>query len=245
MNERQMQTTEEKVDTSKALYASLVDTERSRIESKEHDTSSRSGNDAQDDGVDIRPIYDEEPMAMVQTTAKINVFTLGQQHTEQPEFNNKGEENKILKKHYKELFDSIKITSDKTIEHTTSLIGTNDKFKAQLQEKRISSKNLPRFSSNDMVHNHYLEEAKKKTQEHKRNSEPSLMPSSRSQSTTNGSKPKPRSNTQTSRNWSASKSSFTMTKTVPIAEHPRNSKTDSCVTKFLKEVNSRAKVPSN
>nr|GEY50946.1 putative ribonuclease H-like domain-containing protein [Tanacetum cinerariifolium] len=65
---------------------------------------------------------------------------------------------------------------------------------------RISSKNMPRFSSNDMVHNHYLEEAKKKTQEHNRNSEPSLMPSARSQSIANGSKPKPRSNTQTSRN---------------------------------------------
>nr|GEW77505.1 hypothetical protein [Tanacetum cinerariifolium] len=35
---------------------------------------------------------------------------------------------------------------------------------------RISSKNMPRFSSNDMVHNHYLEEAKKKTQERNRNS---------------------------------------------------------------------------
>ncbi|GJT63132.1 hypothetical protein Tco_1006665 [Tanacetum coccineum] len=31
-------------------------------------------------------------------------------------------------------------------------------------ESRNSSKNMPRFSSNDMVHNHYLEEAKKKTQ---------------------------------------------------------------------------------
>ncbi|GJY05457.1 hypothetical protein Tco_0371397, partial [Tanacetum coccineum] len=30
-------------------------------------------------------------------------------------------------------------------------------------ESRNSSKNMPRFSSNDMVHNHYLEEAKKKT----------------------------------------------------------------------------------
>nr|GEZ70407.1 hypothetical protein [Tanacetum cinerariifolium] len=36
-----------------------------------------------------------------------------------------------------------------------------------------------------------------------------------------------------------------MTKTVPIAKHLRNSRNDSCVTKFLKEVNSRAKVPSN
>nr|GEY45565.1 hypothetical protein [Tanacetum cinerariifolium] len=94
-------TTEEKVDTSKALDASSVDTECSRIESKEHDTSSRSRNDAHDDDdAYIRPIYDEEPMA-----------------------------------EYKELYDSIKITRAKTIEHTTSLIATNDKFKAQLQEK--------------------------------------------------------------------------------------------------------------
>nr|GEU58702.1 hypothetical protein [Tanacetum cinerariifolium] len=110
---------------------------------------------------------------------------------------------------------------------------------------RISSKNMLRFSSNDMVHNNYLEEAKKKTQEHSRNSKPSLLPSARSQSTANGSTPKPRSSTQTSRNWPASKSSFAMTKTMPIAEHPRNYRNDYCVTKFLKEVNSRAKVPSN
>nr|GFA90472.1 hypothetical protein [Tanacetum cinerariifolium] len=41
------------------------------------------------------------------------------------------------------------------------------------------------------------------------------------------------------------KSSFATTKTVPIAEHPRNSRNDSCVTKFLNEVNSSTKVPSN
>ncbi|GJU92611.1 hypothetical protein Tco_1317367 [Tanacetum coccineum] len=121
-----------------------------------------------------------------------------------------------------------------------------------------------RYSSNDMVHNHYLEEAKKKTQESGRNSRPSVMPSARSQSTTNGSKPKPRINNQKSRNWLASKTSCVTTKTVPIAEHSRNSRNfsdskhfvcstcqkcvfnanhDSCVTKFLNEVNSRAKIP--
>nr|GEV29536.1 hypothetical protein [Tanacetum cinerariifolium] len=397
VNERQMQTTEENVDTSKALDASSVNTESNKTESKEQDTSSKSGNDAHDVGADIRTIYDEEPLAKVQTTAEINVFAIGQHHTEQPEFNNEGEvdqnakechdtcplpailtdnqipehlyqslefkniclkktvaqfqkdfsrleahcvtlelkyqnhalkegqhsqfskeksneakvkhdidvlktinielehkmakllkENETLKKHYKELFDSIKITRVKTIEHTASLIATNDKFKAQLQEKwfaivalknelrkstgnitthylpkereaasakphhmiassnsRISSKNMPRFTLNDIVHNHYLEEAKKKTQERHKNSVPGLMPSARSQSTANGSKPKPRSNTQTYRNWPTSKSSFATTKIVPIAEHPRNSRNDSCVTKFLKEVNSRAKVPSN
>ncbi|GJU29307.1 hypothetical protein Tco_1172896 [Tanacetum coccineum] len=125
---------------------------------------------------------------------------------------------------------------------------------------------MPRFSSNDMVHNHYLEEAKKKTHESGRNSEPSVMPYTRSQSTTNDCKPKPRINNQNSRNWPASKTSCITTKTVPIAEHSRNSRNftdskhfvcstrqkrvfnanhDSCVTKFLNEVNSRAKVPSN
>nr|GEW50163.1 hypothetical protein [Tanacetum cinerariifolium] len=131
---------------------------------------------------------------------------------------------------------------------------------------RISSKNMTRFSSNDMVHNHYLEEAKKRTQECSRNSETSLMHSARSQNTANDSKPKPRINNQTFRNSPASKNSFIATKTVPIAEHSRNSRNfsdskhfvcstcqkcvfsanhDSCVTKFLKDVNSRAKVPSN
>nr|GEY40940.1 hypothetical protein [Tanacetum cinerariifolium] len=177
-----MQTTEEKVDTSKALDASSVDTER---KSKEQDTSSRSGNDVHADDADIRTIYNEEPMAEVQTTTEIDVFAIRQQHIEQPEFNNEGEvvqnakechdtwqrsqflkekgneakvkhdidvietinieleykvakllkENETLKKNYKELFDSIKITRSKTIEHTNSLIATNDKFKAQLQEK--------------------------------------------------------------------------------------------------------------
>nr|GEX16978.1 uncharacterized mitochondrial protein AtMg00810-like [Tanacetum cinerariifolium] len=49
------------------------------------DTSSRSGDDAHIDDADIRPIYDEEPMAEVQTTAEINDFSIGQQLSEQPE----------------------------------------------------------------------------------------------------------------------------------------------------------------
>nr|GEZ30444.1 Gag-Pol polyprotein [Tanacetum cinerariifolium] len=98
---------------------------------------------------------------------------------------------------------------------------------------RISSKNIPRFSSNDMVHNHYLEEAKKKTQERSRNSEPSLMHSARSKSTTNGSKPMSKRNTQTSRNWPASKNSFVMTNIVPVAEHSRNSRNFSDFKHFV------------
>ncbi|GJX72116.1 hypothetical protein Tco_0309287 [Tanacetum coccineum] len=172
-------------------------------------------------------------------------------------------ENKTLKKYYKDLYDSIKITRSKTIEQTTSLLANFADLKLQIQEKvfavealknelrklkgnsvdtkftktsvlgkrvlqslrnqsvvrqpnafkserpqiskprfasqvdvkndlskpvtqhylpkrresafvkpdqviassesRNSSKNMPRFSSNDMVHNYYLEEARKKT----------------------------------------------------------------------------------
>ncbi|GJZ13236.1 hypothetical protein Tco_0548466 [Tanacetum coccineum] len=133
-------------------------------------------------------------------------------------------------------------------------------------ESRNSSKNMPRFSSNDMVHNHYLDEAKKKTQERDRNSKTSVMPFARFQSTADGSKPKPRSTNQSTRSLPTSNSScFTITD-VPKADHSRNTSSfsdskhfvcstcqkcvfnanhDACITKFLKEVNSRAKIQSH
>nr|GEU57607.1 hypothetical protein [Tanacetum cinerariifolium] len=253
-------------------------------------------NDTDVDDVDIRPIYDEEPMAKVQLTAECNIFAIGQQHTKKLEISNKAKikkeidvletmnielehsvakllkENKTLKKHYKDLYDSIKITRSKTIEQTTSLLANNADLKAQIQEKvfvitalkndlrklkgnsvdtkfakifvlekpvlqslrnqsivrqpnafkskrpqmskpwfasqvnlsrpvtqhylpkkresifvkpdhmiassesRNSSKSMPRFSSNDMVHNYYLDEARKKTHERDRNSKIMWVP---------------------------------------------------------------------
>ncbi|GJY75687.1 hypothetical protein Tco_0480803 [Tanacetum coccineum] len=429
VNERQIQTTEEKIDTSNALDAldaSSVIIESNGTESQEQDTSSRSGNDAHVDDADIRPIYDEEPMAEVQMTADDNVSATGQQHTEQPESNNEGEvdqnadqcydtrplpakltdnrttelsnqllesenvclkktvaqcqkdfakleahcinlelqmqnnvlksgqqsqflkeksneakvkndidvtetinielehsvakllaeneqlhkEKEHLKQTYKDLFDSIKRTRVQTKDQNESLMAqlnkksnenadvlaqiqkkgfaiaalknelrkltgnsvntkfakpsilgkpvlqphrnqfvvrqptafkserpkiSKERFASQVDvsndlSKPVTTHYLPkrrefakphnmiatsssRYSSNDIVHNHYLEEAKKKTQEHSRNS----------------------------RNFSDSKHFVCSTcqKCVFNANH------DSCVTKFLKEVNSRAKVPSN
>ncbi|GKB69161.1 hypothetical protein Tco_0930573 [Tanacetum coccineum] len=242
-------------------------------------------------------------------------------------------ENETLKQHYKDLYDSIKITRSKTTEQTTSLLANNAELKAQIQEKvfaiaalkndlrklkgnsvdtkfdktsvlgkpvlpslrnqsvvrqpnafkseraqmlkqrfasqvdvnnnlskpvtqhylpkktesafakpdhmiassssRNSSKNMPRFSSNDMVHNHYLE---------------------------------PRSNNQTSRSLPVSKSSRVTITAVPKADHSKSSSSfsdsknfvcstchkcvfnanhDACITKLLKEVNSRAKIQSH
>nr|GEY63334.1 hypothetical protein [Tanacetum cinerariifolium] len=119
------------------------------------------------------------------------------------------------------------------------------------------------YGSNDMTHKYYLEEAKKRTQEKDRKSTTSVMPFAKLQNSTKSSKPKPRDNNLTNRNWPTFKSSCI---TVPVVEHSRNSGSfldskhfvcstcqkcvfnanhDACITKFLNEVNSRAKVQSH
>ncbi|GJU97064.1 actin-binding, cofilin/tropomyosin type protein [Tanacetum coccineum] len=125
VNERQIQTTEEKTDTSNALDAldaSSVIIESNGTESKEQDTSSRSGNDAHVDDADIRPIYNEEPMAEVQTTAEINIFATGQQHTEQPEFINEGEVDQNAEQCHDICPLPAKLTDDRTTELSNQLL---------------------------------------------------------------------------------------------------------------------------
>nr|GEW62747.1 hypothetical protein [Tanacetum cinerariifolium] len=142
VNKRQMQTQESKIDTGKAVDAGLVVIESNGTKSKVQDNSRRSGNDIDAIDEDIRPIYDEEPMAEVQLTTECNIFAIGQQHTEQPEIINEEhsvaklrKENETLKRHYKNLCDSIKIMRSKTREQTTSLLANNADLKAQIQEK--------------------------------------------------------------------------------------------------------------
>ncbi|GJU13787.1 hypothetical protein Tco_1136183 [Tanacetum coccineum] len=231
--------------TAKREYTSIGDMKDMIQQLRKRLNRSKAMDSIIGDTENIRPIYDEEPMAEVQTTAEINVFATGQQHTEQPEFNNEGEVDQNAEQ-------------SKNIEHTTSLIANNDKFKAQLQEKGFAiaalknelrkltgnsvntkfakssilgkpalqprrnqsvvrqptafkserpSFSKQRYSLNDMVHNHYLEEAKKKNTKAVA-FQNLVIPSARSQSTANGSKPKPRINNQKSRNWPASKSNI-------------------------------------
>ncbi|GKD28735.1 hypothetical protein Tco_1239513 [Tanacetum coccineum] len=86
MNERQMQSTKGKVDSSKALDASLVVSECSGTKSDKQDTSSSSGNyitHAAD--ADIRLVDDKVPFAEVQLTTQHNVLANKQQHSVQSE----------------------------------------------------------------------------------------------------------------------------------------------------------------
>ncbi|GKA59424.1 hypothetical protein Tco_0758737 [Tanacetum coccineum] len=52
-------------------------------------------------------------------------------------------ENEKVKQHYKELYDSIKITCAKTIENTSSLSTKNEKLKAQLKGKMVIASTMP------------------------------------------------------------------------------------------------------
>ncbi|GKA11446.1 hypothetical protein Tco_0690992 [Tanacetum coccineum] len=120
------------------------------------------------------------------------------------------------------------------------------------------------YGSNDMAHNHYLEEARKNTQERNRNLKPSVIPSVRLQNTANGSTPNPKRPNQTSRSLPTSKSSCITITAVPKADHSKNSSSfsdskhffcstchkcvfnanhDACITKLLNEVNSRKVKP--
>ncbi|GJW68773.1 hypothetical protein Tco_0123197 [Tanacetum coccineum] len=132
VNERQTQTTMEKVDTSKALDASSVIIESNGTESQKQDTSSRLGNDA-----DIRPVYDEEPMVEVQMTADDNVSATGQQHTEQPESNNEGEVDQNADQCYDTRPLPAKLTDNRTTELSNQLLESENKF---LKEKSNEAK---------------------------------------------------------------------------------------------------------
>ncbi|GJV22937.1 hypothetical protein Tco_1375632 [Tanacetum coccineum] len=211
---KSMHMQESKIDTGKAVDADFVVTESSGTESEVQDDSSRSRNDTDADDANIRPIYDEEPMAeypkqcqvkrpmldsspdnqttdyskqslesenilLKKTVAQFQkdfsrmeahcialelkyqnqALKSGQHGQILNETSNKAKikkeidvletmnielehsvaklrkENETLKKHYKDLYDSIKITRSKTIEQTTSLLANNADLKAQIQEK--------------------------------------------------------------------------------------------------------------
>ncbi|GKC63395.1 hypothetical protein Tco_1095993, partial [Tanacetum coccineum] len=204
VNERQMQTTEEK------------------------DTSSSSLNDTDADDADIKPVYDEEPIAEFAKSSMLGKSVL-QPHRNQSVVRQptvfKSERPRISKPRFTSQVD---VNNDLSKPVTTHYLPKGKEY-ACTKPHHMIAPGVSRYSSNDMVHNHYLEEAKKQTQEIGRTSKTSVMPYARSKSTTYGSKPKPRINEQTPRNWHASKTSWVTTKIVPITEHSRNSRksTDS------------------
>ncbi|GJS74331.1 hypothetical protein Tco_0707172 [Tanacetum coccineum] len=278
-----MQKQESKVDLGKELDVGLVVMESNGTELEVQDDSSRSGNDTNGDDVDIRPIYDEEPMAekvkgnsvdtkFAKTSVlgkrvlqslrnqsvvrQLNAFKSERPPMSKPRFASQVDGNNNLTK---------LVTQHYLPKRRASAFAKLDPMIAS-SSPRNSSKNMPRFSSNDMVHNHYLDEARKKTQERDRNSKTSVMPSARFQSTADDSKQKPMSNNPKTRSLFASKSSCVTLNVVPLVDHSRNSSPfsdskhfvcstchkcvfnanhDAYIIKLLNEMNSRAKIQSH
>ncbi|GJR97801.1 hypothetical protein Tco_0269975 [Tanacetum coccineum] len=107
-------------------------------------------------------------------------------------------ENEHLTQTYKELYDSIKKTRIQTKDHNDCILiaSITPHYLLKVRECVLakphdviapgSSRNSQEesYGSNDMAHNHYLEEARKKTQERNRNSKPSVMHTTSLQNTT-------------------------------------------------------------
>ncbi|GKB90958.1 hypothetical protein Tco_0963230 [Tanacetum coccineum] len=171
-------------------------------------------------------------------------------------------ENEHLKQTYKELYDLIKKTRVQNKDNIREYVRAKPHHVIAPGSSRNSQEES--YGSNDMAHNHHLEEARKKILERNRNSKPSVMPFVRLQNTANGSTPNPRRTNQTSRSLPISKSSCVTIMVVPKADHSRNSSSfsdskhffcstchkcvlnanhDACITKLLNEVNSRKVKP--
>nr|GEW59482.1 retrovirus-related Pol polyprotein from transposon TNT 1-94 [Tanacetum cinerariifolium] len=241
MNERQMQSKEGKVDSSKALDVSIVVTKCSGTKSHKQETNSRSGNDTHAENVDIKPVNDKEPMAEVDRNTTPDSTNMCHKEGE------------------------IDQNAKKCQVLCPLLDPSFDNMTTEFSNQSLENRQKESYGLNDMAHTHYLEEARKKTQERNRNSKPSVMHTTNLQNTTNGSNQKSRSNNQTSRSLPVSKSSGLTSNSVPLVDHSRNSSSfsdskhfvcstcqkcvfnanhDVCLTKFLKEMNSRIKVQS-
>nr|GFB49099.1 hypothetical protein [Tanacetum cinerariifolium] len=204
------------------------------------------GNDTDADDVDIRPIYDEEPMA------KEKVFAIAALKNDLRKLKGNSVDTKFAK---------------------TSVLGKpvlrplrNQSIVRQPNACKHERPPMLKQRSNDMVYNQYLDAAKKKTQERDRNSKPSVMTPARFQSTTADSKPKPSSTNHSFRSLPMSKSSYVTMPAMPKADHSKspssfadhtrfyystcnkcifNANHNACITKLLKEVNSRANIQSH
>nr|GEV35894.1 hypothetical protein [Tanacetum cinerariifolium] len=269
VNKKQMQMQESKIDSRKAVNDDLVVTKSSGPESEVQDDNSRSGNDTDADDADIKTIYDEDSMV------EEKVFAIAALKNDLRKLKGNSVDTKFAKTSVlgKPVLQSLR---------NQSVVKQPNAFKSERpqiefvfekpdhmmasSEFRNSSKNMPRFSSNDMVHNHYLDESRKKTQERDRNSKTSVMPYDRFQSTADGSKPKPRSTNPSNRSLVVSKSCCVTITAMPKADHYKslssfsyskhfvcstchkcifNENHGGCITKLLKEVNSHAKIQSH
>nr|GFA06294.1 hypothetical protein [Tanacetum cinerariifolium] len=136
---------ERQIDTGKAVDADLVITESSGTESKVQDDNIRTALELKYQNKALKLKQHGQIVNETSNKAKIknkidayeiiNIeleLSVAKLLTEIEHLN---AENETVNKHYKDLYDSIKITRSETIEQTTSLLANNVDLKAHIQEK--------------------------------------------------------------------------------------------------------------
>ncbi|GJR68243.1 hypothetical protein Tco_0014308 [Tanacetum coccineum] len=193
----------------------------------------KSGNDTDADDADIRPIYAEEPMAEIQE----KVFAIAALKNDLRKLKGNSVDTK---------FDKTSVLGKPVLPsiRNQSVVRQPNAFKserAQMLKQRFASQVDVNKNLSKPVTQHYLP---KKTEsafakpDHmiasssSRNSSKN-MPRMRIQTTADDSKPKPRSNNQTSRSLPVSKSSRVTITVVPKADHSKSSSSFSDSKNFV------------
>nr|GEV65284.1 hypothetical protein [Tanacetum cinerariifolium] len=259
-----------------AVDANLVVTESSGIESENNssenaisksvnktqmqmqegkDTSNRSGNDADIEDVVIRPINDQDPLAEIHEKIFTNAALKNElRKLKGTNVDTKFTKSLILGKPILESHRHQLIIRQPIMFKSERPKSSKPRFASQVDEKNYLPKPvtpyyLPKVRESVFVKPHHV----------------IASGLSRNSSKESYSKPKPRSNNQTSRSLLVPKNSCGMLNGVPLVDQSWNSSSfldskhfvcltchkyffninhDDCITKFLKEVNSCAKVQS-
>nr|GEU97794.1 hypothetical protein [Tanacetum cinerariifolium] len=267
VNDKVMQSKERKNNSSKTLDVGLVVMESNETESKRHVLSSRSRNDTHTDDADINYMNDKQPMAEVELSAEYNILANEQQHSEQS--------GSVYDTYLLEKVDRNTTYKSTDMSHRGGEIDQNDDAKKCSNSRKgfceCSIKNKLRKLKGNSVDTKYAKPSilEKPVLQPPRNQSVVRQPNAFKSKRPNFSKPRFASQVdvnnvlsklvtphyfskvrefalakshhvnapRSSRN--SKKESMTCQKCVINANH------DACITKFLKKVNSRAKIQPN
>nr|GEZ13304.1 hypothetical protein [Tanacetum cinerariifolium] len=159
-----------------------------RVDDRMMQSKERKDNSSKALDADINFVNDKQPIAEVQLSAKHNILANEQQHSEQSEFiyntyllenvnRNITYESTDMSHTRRELDQNV--DAEKFTPHYFPKVRESVFAKPHHVIAPGSSKNISKesYGSNNMAHNYYLEEAKKKTQDKNRNLKPREMPS--------------------------------------------------------------------
>nr|GEX93903.1 hypothetical protein [Tanacetum cinerariifolium] len=216
-----MYSKERKDDSSNALDVDLVVMESNETKSKRHSLSSKSKNDTHtDDEKVFTNVALKKELRKLKGNSVDTKFAkpsiLGKLVLQPPRNQSvvrqpnvfKSERPNFLKLRFASQVDVNNVLSKPVTPHYFLKVRESVLAKPHHVNAPSSSRNSKKesYSSKDMAHNYYLEEAKKRIQDKNRNLKPREMPFAKTHHTPNACTPKPRSNNQTFRNWPESKS---------------------------------------